>query len=311
MADAPAIVIAGATATGKTAVAIELARRIGGEIVSMDSRQVYRGLDIGTAKPAPAERGGIAHHGFDIVDPDERYSAGRFARDARAWIAGIRGRGRVPILAGGTGFFLRALTRPMFREPELPLARREALKRWLATQDAARVRRIAAVHDPRATRLPDDRQRLARIAEVGLLTGRPLSWWQRHAPPEAAPVPTRIVVLELPRAALDAAIDARVARMMEVGLLDEVRRLRASGYGRNAPGMNATGYIELLDHLEHGEPLETAVERIRHNTRRYARRQATWLRHQLPGDAVRVDAGATASELAGLILERLEAMEAA
>ncbi|HWV57224.1 MAG TPA: isopentenyl transferase family protein, partial [Longimicrobiales bacterium] len=115
-----ALVITGATATGKTNLAIHVAEAIGGEIISMDSRQVYRGMDIGTAKPTPEQRARVPHHGLDLVDPSERYSAGRFSADARRWIAEIRGRGHVPILVGGTGFFLRALTHPLFREPELP-----------------------------------------------------------------------------------------------------------------------------------------------------------------------------------------------
>ena len=122
-----ALVITGATATGKTALAIEVAERLRAEVVSMDSRQVYRGMDIGTAKPSLAERHGIAHHGFDLVDPHERYSAGRFARESRAWLTDIVSRGKVPILAGGTGFFLRALTDPLFREPAMDVERREAL----------------------------------------------------------------------------------------------------------------------------------------------------------------------------------------
>ena len=143
----PVVVVTGPTASGKTPLAIELALRFAGEVVNADSMQVFRFMDIGTAKPSLDERCGIPHHGFDVVAPSERYSAGRFARDARRWIAGIRSRHAVPILTGGTGFFLRALTTPLFREPELPGERREALKRWLATQSAHTVHRAAALHE--------------------------------------------------------------------------------------------------------------------------------------------------------------------
>jgi tRNA dimethylallyltransferase len=285
------IAITGATATGKTALAIEVAQRLDGEIISMDSRQVYRGMDIGTAKPAPAERGGVPHHGFDCVSPAERYSAGRFAREARAWIAEIRERGRVPILAGGTGFFLRALTHPMFREPAIPAERRERLKRTLDDWDADEVGRWARTLDPAvAGRLaPADRQRQARLVEVALLTGRPLSWWQRHAPPAEPPVRLRVFVLEAPRDALIARIDARVAAMVQAGLKQEVAGLVAAGYGAADPGMDATGYAEMLPHLAGAYDLDEAIARIRAATRRYARRQRTWLKRQLPPAAVHLD----------------------
>ncbi|HYJ81134.1 MAG TPA: isopentenyl transferase family protein, partial [Longimicrobiaceae bacterium] len=146
MAAPEALAIIGPTASGKTALSIEVARRLGGEIVSMDSRAVYRGMDVGTAKPTPEERGGIPHHGIDIADPSERFSAGRWARFARDAIAEIRGRGRVAMLVGGTGFFLRALTDPIFREPELDPERRAELGRTLERlDDAELLRRLAGV----------------------------------------------------------------------------------------------------------------------------------------------------------------------
>ena len=297
-----ALVITGPTASGKSAVALEVARRLGGEIISMDSRQVYRGMDIGTAKPSPAERAALPHHGLDLVDPDERYSAGQFARDARRWIGGVRARGRVPVVVGGTGFFLRALTTPLFAEPPLDPVRREALKRWLRAQPAEALARWTAALEPAGAARGQDPQRRARRLEVALLTGRTLEWWHAHAPPASPGIAAAVFVLELPRSELNARIDARVHAMVAAGLLEEVRGLVRRGYDEAAPGMNATGYIELLRHLAGETTLEDAVAQIQTHTRRFARRQATWFRHQLPAAAVRLDARADSAALAGRVV---------
>lgn len=298
------IAIVGATATGKTAVAVEVARAVGGEIVSMDSRQIYRGMDIGTAKPTPAQRAAVPHHGIDIVNPDERYSAGRFARDARKYIEAIAGRGHVPILAGGTGFFLKALTEPLFCEPPLPAERRERLKRYLDTLDAGEPQRWLSALDPSAADVlhsAGGRQRVSRAIEVTLLTGRPFSWWQRNSLSAEQPVDLLVIVLERPRDQLYASINRRVIDMIDEGLVEEVRRLLDAGYDGSHPGMNATGYIELLPYLRGEESLETAVDAIQRATRRYARRQITWFRHQVPADAVRLDATAPVGDIAAAI----------
>ncbi|MGH7506543.1 MAG: tRNA (adenosine(37)-N6)-dimethylallyltransferase MiaA [Longimicrobiales bacterium] len=302
MAD-DAIVIAGATATGKTALGIALARTLNGEVVSMDSRQVYRSMDIGTAKPTLRERRDVPHHGFDLVTPDGRYSAGRFGRDARRWIRDIRERGRIPILVGGTGFFLRALTHPLFREPDMPRERRSALDRYLRAFEMEELRRWSAALDPAlaARRTGADRQRHARAIEVALLTGRPLSWWHRNAPPAEPALALRVFVLELPPDVLRARIDTRVHAMMETGLVEEVAGLLAAGHTEASPGMSATGYAEILPYLRGEYTLGDAVERIQAATRRYARRQRTWLRHQLPEGAVRLDGCRPPEELAARI----------
>lgn len=298
------IAIVGPTASGKTALSIEVARRLDGEIISMDSRQVYRGMDVGTAKATAAQRMLVPHHGLDLADPSERFSAGRFARRARELIPEIHGRGHLPILVGGTGFFLRALTDPIFREPELDPGRRLALHRYLSRLDSETLRGwLAELDPPTAERLArgGGGQRVLRALEMALLTGRPLSWWHRHAPPEAPPMALRIFVLAPPRGAMDRAIDERVGGMLREGLVDEVRTLLEQGYGAGDPGMNATGYAELIPVLEGREPLERAEELIRKNTRAYARRQLTWLRHQLPSDAAWLDATRPLGELATFI----------
>lgn len=310
---ADALVVTGPTASGKTALSIRVALRLDGEIVSMDSRQVYRGMNIGTAKATPEERAAVAHHGLDLVDPDQRYSAGAFARDARRWIAEIRSRGRVPVLVGGTGFFLRALTRPLFNEPELPRERRERLDSFLKSRPGAELERWLEVLDPETARSlrgragGAGRQRVLRALEIVLLTGRPLPWWHAHAPPAETPLRPLVFVLDLPRDQLYARIDARVHAMIEAGLVEEVARLLRAGYDTGDPGMNATGYPEIVKHLRGEWSLEDAVDAIQRATRRYARRQLTWFRHQLPADAVWLDATRPVCELEEEIVQRWHA----
>jgi len=302
--DRDVLVLTGATATGKSALSLEVARRTGAEIISMDSRQVYRGMDIGTAKLLATERAGVPHHGIDLVEASERYSAGRYARDAWQYIDDIRSRAKPILLVGGTGFFLRALTHPLFREPELPASRRASLEGYLQQQPEERLRLWAALLEGSAS-VPGDRQRLARIIEVGTLSGHSLGWWHLNAPPAHTPLDARVVVLELPRAVLYERIDARVLDMVQHGLVDEVRALRAAGFGEADPGMNATGYREVLAHLERHMTLADAITLTQAATRRYARRQLTWFRHQLPEGAVHLDARTPADELATRIVQTL------
>ncbi len=285
------LAVVGPTASGKSELAVALARRLDGEVVSLDSRQVYRGMDVGTAKLAPADRAGVPHHGLDLVDPDRSYSAGRFSRDARRWVDDIRARGRVPVLAGGTGFFLRALTAPIFREPPLDRARRRALRLWLGGRARAELVRWARVLDPARAELAaaGGPQRLLRALEIALLTGRPLSWWHRHAPAEVDPLDGVIALVEVPRTELDRRIEARVDAMLAGGLAEEVRQLLARGYRPDDPGMTGVGYREMAARIAGDLDEEAAADRIKRATRAYARRQDTWFRNQLPEDVVRVD----------------------
>ncbi|GMV07541.1 MAG: tRNA dimethylallyltransferase [Gemmatimonadota bacterium] len=286
------LALVGATASGKTALSLEVARRLDGEIISMDSRQVYRGMDVGTAKAGAAERALVPHHGLDLVDPDQRYSAGRFARDARGWIAEIRARGRVPLLVGGTGFFLKAVTDPIFAEPILDQERRESLRRYLKALPRDRMEAWTRALDPERATLAVEGgpQRMSRTLEVALLTGRPLSGWHRTAPPDGEGVTGLVVRLELPREELDRRIALRARRMVEGGLVDEVRGLLERGYALEAPGMTGTGYREVVRFLQGASTEEEMVEEIAASTRRYARRQLTWLRNQLPPGSVALDA---------------------
>jgi tRNA dimethylallyltransferase len=301
-----ALAIIGPTSSGKTALSIEVARRVDGEVISMDSRSVYRGMDIGTAKPTPEERGDVPHHGIDIAEPSERFSAGRWSRYAREKIAEIRARARVPLLVGGTGFFLRALTNPIFREPEMEPERRARLMEALERMDDAELHRWLAALDPEsATRLGawGGRQRLLRALEVPLLTGRTLPWWHRHSPPEEEPVPVLAFALDVPRERVYATVDRRVGEMAEAGLVDEVRALVAR-YGEDAPGLNAHGYAELIPYLRGERTLDEALDLVRKNTRAYTKRQQTWNRTQLPASAVHLDATLPRADLADEIARR-------
>jgi tRNA dimethylallyltransferase len=262
-------------------------------------------MDVGTAKLPAAHRGGIPHHGLDLIDPSESYSAGRFARAARRWITEIRARGRVPVLAGGTGFFLRALTEPIFGEPELAPGARRALRRWLERRPRGELERWVRRLDPQRADLAAQGgpQRLSRTLEVALLTGKPLTWWHRHAPPEAPGLDGLVVRLDLPRAELDRRIDARVQAMLDAGLVEEVAALLAAGHGPEAPGMTGVGYREIALQLAGVLGPEEARERMRGATRAYARRQATWFRNQLPADTFVLDARAPLAERVDQVAE--------
>ncbi len=286
------LAITGPTASGKTELSLAVAERVPSEIVSMDSRQVYRGMDIATDKVDEPARLRVPHHGLDLVSPDQRYSAGCFARDARRWIREIEERGRLPLLVGGTGFFLRAVMDPIFEEPPLDAARLSALRRYLGDQAAERLARWVRLLDPARAELAvqGGPQRMSRTIEVALLTGRPLSAWHREAPAARPGLPGAVVVLDLPRDEMDARIDDRVTRMFGRGLVDEVRGLVEAGYGDADPGMTGTGYRETAAYLRGERTLEEAMDDIRRETRRYARRQLTWFRNQLPSHAVRIDA---------------------
>ena len=290
---ADCLAITGATATGKTGIAVDVAKCIHGEIISLDSRQVYREMDVGTAKATAAQRAEVTHHGLDLLPPSERFSAGRFAEAARQWMAEIRARGHVPMLVGGTGFFLRALTHPMFEEPDVDPRQKEALKSYFNRMDREELRRwLRSLDEQGAKRLPPEagRQRIARMLEVVLLTGRTLRWWQQHSAAAIQPVQVLTFVLELPRDILYQRINTRVQEMVNNGLLEEVERLLARGYDERTPGMKTVGYIELLAYLKGETTLDGAIDAIQRATRRYARRQETWFRHQLSEPVVRVDA---------------------
>lgn len=300
-----ALAVVGPTATGKSEIAVRVAERLDGEIVSMDSRQAYRGMEVGTAAPTPEQRRRVPHHGVAFLDPSERYGAGRFARLARGWIRAIRGRGRVPILCGGTGLFLRALTDPVFEEPEMDRERREALEAWLDGLPPEELRRWGRRLDPGLAEELDalDPQRCTRTLELALLAGRPLSWWHEHGPPEAPPVRALVAVLEMEPEGHRRRIRARAGRQLREGWREEVRSLQEAGYGEGDPPFTALGYAEVAALLRGEMEEEEVVERIESDSWSYARRQRTWFRHQVPDDALRLDAGRPVDELVRSVTE--------
>ena len=291
-ADTPEfLAIVGCTGAGKTALSLGVARRVDAEIISVDSRQVYRGMDIGTAKATPHERVLVPHHGLDLRDPGERYSAGDFGRDARRWIRAIRARGRVPLLVGGTGFFLRVLTDPIFREPPLDGARRAALEGALSALPRGEMERWVRALDPEKAALVNvgGYQRMLRTLTVTILTGEKLSSWHARHPTEADPLRGVVCWLRVPRDVLGERIDRRVREMVKAGFRDEVAGLLGVGYAPDDPGMDGVGYREMAEHLAGRITLDEVVERTRRATRRYAKRQRTWFRHQLGPETVEVD----------------------
>jgi tRNA dimethylallyltransferase len=285
--------LVGPTASGKTSLSLALSRRLGVEIISMDSRQIYRGMDVGTGKATEEEQALVPHHGLDTRDPTERYSAGQFSRDCRQWISEIEERGRLPLLVGGTGFFLRSLTNPMFNEPPMEPARLERLREHLNTLPSEDLVAWAELLEPGrpSESVEGGRHRLTRRLEIALLTGYPLSWWHSQGDPPDDPVPGVIAVLDHPRELLYERINARVDRMVrEEGLVEEVKGLLEKGYTAEDPGMTGAGYKETLSHLQGSLSLEQTIEEIQQSHRRYARRQITWYRHQLPEGSHILDA---------------------
>ena len=273
------VAVVGPTAGGKTRLGVGLAERFAGEVVSADAFAVYRGLDIGTAKPSAEERARARHHLIDIADPRERYSAGMFARDAGAAIADIRGRGKLPIVVGGTLFYVRALLHGLFPEPDRVPGLRTALervwrdrpafaRRWLELLDPAAAARVA----------PADRQRILRALEVTVSAGQPMTVLWRRENAGAARYRALVIGVALQREVLRARISSRVAGMFAAGLLDEVRGLRAAGVPAEAHAMKAIGYRECCEVLAGRIGIGEAQARTVVATSQLAKRQMTWLR---------------------------------
>ena len=274
------VAVLGPTASGKSALGLALAERLDGEILCCDSMQVYRGMDIGTAKPTPAEQRLRPHHLLDLVNPGEPFHAAAWAERARAVIAEVSGRRRLPIIVGGTGLYFRALTRGLFEAPPSdPEIRARHQAEAAASGVGALHARLQAV-DPTAAAsiLPGDLLRISRALEVLEQTGVTISDLRRRGAP---PPPLRLytVVFDMPTPALRARITARVQAMMAAGFLEEVRGLRAAGFG-GARALQALGYRQLGLHLDGALSLEAAVADIQRTTFAYARRQRTWFRKE-------------------------------
>jgi tRNA dimethylallyltransferase len=298
LAGARVPVLVGPTAVGKTAVALALAAHWPLEIISADSRQVYRRLDIGTAKPSRKEQARVPHHGLDLVDPGTRYSAGHFARDGVCWLGEIRGRGNLPVVVGGTGLYVRALADGLFAEPLLDPGKRRLLDAWTARLEPIELLRWAARLDPGFG--GGGRQRAARAIEVALLSGHPLSYWQQAARAQGLLEPWYIV-LTVPRPVLHQRIARRAEDMMRRGLIEEVAAVLSEGHGAKTPGLDGIGIREAVEYLHGVRPRESVAEAIAVGTRQYAKRQQTWFRHQLGGSVLTLDATRSPEKLAAEI----------
>lgn len=277
------IVVCGPTASGKTALSIGLAKAFSGEVVSADSMQIYRGMDIGTAKPTAAEMEGVPHHMLDVAEPGEDYSVSRYTREAAACVEDILRRGKQPIVCGGTGLYIDGLLRGTEFQPcGVDLGLREALEeQWQQAGPAAMMARLAQADPESAARLHiNDKRRILRALEVYLATGETITAHNLRT----QTVPPRYAAVQLglctePRAILYGRIDRRVDQMLALGLEQEVRQLQQEGRLAGTAAQ-AIGYKEMLDYLAGRVPLEQAAELIRQKSRNYAKRQLTWFRRK-------------------------------
>ncbi len=294
-----ALAIVGPTASGKTSLAIRVAHEVEGEIISMDSRQAYRGFVVGTAAPTLAERESAVHHGVGFLDPHERYGAGRFVRFTEAWLLDIEAKGHTPIITGGTGLFLRALTHPIFKEPQIDPDRRTALEAWLTGCSAPELERWARrLDEVQGARSPGfDRQRAHRTIELALLSGAPLSWWIENGKTDQVPLGVRTYQLVLSTDVLRDRIRNRALAMVMSGAWqEEVRGIIKTGLDRS-PAFGALGYSVIAALLKGEMTEEKAADQIFSDTWAYARRQRTWFRHQLPKDAIVLDGSESIEQL--------------
>jgi len=279
------VLIAGPTASGKSALALQVAEATGGVIVNADSMQVYRDLRLLTARPSPEEEARCPHRLYGHVDAAENYSAGRWLAEAQAMLAAIAGEGRTAIVVGGTGLYFKLATEGIAAIPPIPEDIRTAIRARIAEVGAPTLHAELAQSDPAsAARLhPGDRSRIVRAIEVLEATGRPLSVWQQeNEPPLIDPARARKVFVAPDRDVLRARIERRFDAMLEGGALEEVRALGARNLDPNLPAMKAHGVPWLIRHLRGDMSLEAAAEEAKADTRRYAKRQFTWFRNQLP-----------------------------
>ncbi|MET0621758.1 MAG: tRNA (adenosine(37)-N6)-dimethylallyltransferase MiaA [Pyrinomonadaceae bacterium] len=281
----PLVAVVGPTASGKSDLGIALALRLGGEIINCDSVQVYREIEIATAKVPPSERRGVPHHLIDFVTPERTYTAADWARDALACVEEIEARGRAALLVGGTGFYLRALREPFFEAPPTDAALRQRVVRLRERRGAEHLHRLLGRLDPeRAARLhPRDWSRVQRALELRLQTGERLSTRlaDRPAPPPHA-ARLRVFALNPPRGELYRRIDLRAEAHFRAGLVEEVRDLLARGVPAESSALGAHGYRRVVEYLRGARTLESAVEQTKLDVRHYAKRQLTWFRRE-PG----------------------------
>ncbi len=274
------LVIVGPTAVGKTDTSILLAKRLHGEIISADSMQIYQDMDIGTAKPSLEERQGIPHHLLDIIAPGESFSVADYQELARKTISEVTSRGKLPILVGGTGLYVRAVIDPYnFIPADTDWKLREHLKAQAAEAGIEALYNWLKEVDPKAAERihPNDERRIIRALEVYQTTGEPLSFWEQQVDREER-YDVLMVGLTRPREQIYDRVNRRVDLMVEAGLIEEAKTLLAQGLDQNFIARQAIGYKELFNYLQGRETLDEALEKLKLNTRRYAKRQLTWFR---------------------------------
>ncbi len=276
------LVITGPTATGKTTVGIKLANKLNGEIVSCDSRQIYKLMDIGTAKPTQEERSRAAHHLIDIVYPDEKFSAGLYEKKATELINNIFNRGKLPIIIGGSGLYLKALTFGLFQGPPADEEIRESLRKQKEKFGLDNLYQKLKKIDPKigARISPTDEIRITRGLEVYELTGKPISEWQEKGKYSDKNLNFIKFGLNLERKRLYQRINQRVDKMMQAGFLKEVENLTARNYSFQLPALRTFGYLDMYTYLQGKISLEEALEKFKQGTRNYAKRQLTWFRKE-------------------------------
>ena len=279
----PVIAIVGPTASGKSTLGIEVALQLNGEIINCDSVQVYKEIQIATAKVPLDERKGVTHHLIDFVSPDINYTAGEWAREAAQKIEEIETRGRVPLLVGGTGFYLRALRQPFFASPPTDESLRQRLTRSREKHGPEHLHRLLNRLDPGAARqlYPRDWPRVQRAIEVYLQTGKSIVDQQPDRPePHESSRRLRILALNPPRAGLYQRINERTEAHFRAGLVDEVRDLLARGFSPTSNALGAHGYRRVVEYLQGLRDLDSAIEQTKLDVRHYAKRQLTWFRHE-------------------------------
>jgi len=306
MRDEPLIFLAGPTAAGKSEVAVELALRIGGEIVSADSMQVYRGMDIGTAKLPPAERRGVPHHLLDVLEVAEDWDVAKFRKLAQAAMDDIRARHARPIIVGGSGLYMRALLRGLFEGP----GRDETARARLETLDTPTLRRQLEQADPAAVARihSNDRRRMIRALECFAITNRPISemqtQWRANSEFRIPNSEFQLIGLQRPRPEIYGRCDRRVDLMMERGLIGEVKNLLQRGLKPDSTAGKAIGYAEAICYLAGEFSFENMIKKVKQRTRRFAKHQWTWFRHET---GIRwLDMAET--ETTGQIVDRLETL---
>ncbi|MDO5344860.1 MAG: tRNA (adenosine(37)-N6)-dimethylallyltransferase MiaA [Lachnospiraceae bacterium] len=279
----PLVILTGPTAAGKTALSVRLAKLIGGEIISADSMQVYRGMDIGSAKIRPEEMQGVPHYLIDELEPDEPFHVVKFQELAKKYMEKIWQKGKIPILTGGTGFYIQAVLYDIdFTENEENTEYRKSLEETARREGAEALHRRLAAVDPKSAEQihANNRKRVIRALEFYHLTGTPISEHNEQEHQKSSPYNSAYFVLTDERPVLYKRIDRRVDQMLEDGLVEEVLRLREKGYTRDMVSMQGLGYKEILDYLEGAYSLEEAVRIIKRDTRHFAKRQLTWFRRE-------------------------------